>query len=105
MKRKHYIGSGSSVKQGGAKKPSQDTTQMLLPLEVVIEEDVCYEYQVLVTNTEYAPDTLSQLYRDRGDCENNFDELKNQWGWGGFNSKKLARSQLMMRLVGLVYNW
>jgi hypothetical protein len=26
------------------------------------------------------------LYRDRGDCENAFDELKNQWGWGGFTT-------------------
>jgi hypothetical protein len=26
--------------------------------------------------------TIGQLYRDRGDCENSFDELKNHWGWG-----------------------
>ena len=32
---------------------------------------------------------LSQLYRDRGDCENNFDEFKNQWGWSGFTTHKL----------------
>ncbi|MCN4144592.1 MAG: hypothetical protein LC437_05905 [Thiohalomonas sp.] len=25
--------------------------------------------------------TILQHYRDRADCENNFDELKNQWGW------------------------
>ena len=30
--------------------------------------------------------TLGHLYRDRGDCENAFDELKNQWGWGGFTT-------------------
>ena len=35
---------------------------------------------------------LSQLYRDRGDCENIFDELKNQWGWGGFVTHDLARA-------------
>ena len=33
--------------------------------------------------------TLGQLYRDRGDCENAFDELKNQWGWGGFTTHDL----------------
>jgi hypothetical protein len=30
--------------------------------------------------------TLGQLYRDRADAENVFDELKNQWGWGGFTT-------------------
>ena len=42
-----------------------------------------YEYAVLVTNTDYEILTLGQLYRDRADAENAFDELKNQWGWGG----------------------
>jgi hypothetical protein len=31
--------------------------------------------------------TLGQLYRDRGDCENTFDELNNQWSWGGFTTR------------------
>lgn len=46
-----------------------------------IETDVPaarYEYAVLVTSTEHAILTLAQLYRDRADAENNFDELKNQ---------------------------
>ena len=37
----------------------------------------CYEYAVLVTSTSHAILTLAQLYRDRADAENNFDELKN----------------------------
>ena len=36
------------------------------------------EYAVLVTSTEHEILTLAQLYRDRADAENNFDELKNQ---------------------------
>ena len=39
------------------------------------------------------------------DAENNFDELKNQWGWGGFTTQDLARCRLMARMVALVYNW
>jgi hypothetical protein len=39
-----------------------------------------YEYAVLVTSTQHEILTLAQLYRDRADAENNFDELKNQWG-------------------------
>ncbi|HMS84908.1 MAG TPA: transposase [Nitrospira sp.] len=46
-----------------------------------------------------------QLYRDRADAEHNFDELKNQWGWGGSTTQDLARCRLMARMVALVYNW
>ena len=64
-----------------------------------------YEYAVLVTSTEHGIFTLAQLYRDRADAENNFDELKNQWGWGGFTTQDLARCRLMARMVALVYDW
>lgn len=48
---------------------------------------------------------MPKLYRDRADAENCFDELKNQWGWGGFTSRKLAPSRLMANLIALFYNW
>ena len=49
--------------------------------------------------------TIAQHYRDRADSENNFDELKNQWGWGGFTTKDLKRCRIMARTVALIYNW
>ena len=49
--------------------------------------------------------TLAQLYRDRADSENPFDELKNQWGWAGFTTRDLARCRTMARFIALVYNW
>jgi hypothetical protein len=64
-----------------------------------------YEYAVLVTNTDYEIFSLGQLYRDRADAENAFDELKNQWGWGGFTTKDIHRCQLSARAVALIYNW
>jgi hypothetical protein len=33
---------------------------------------------------------FGQLYRDRGDEENVFDEMKNQWGWGGYTTHDLV---------------
>jgi hypothetical protein len=39
-----------------------------------------WEYAVLVTSVQDELLTIAQLYRDRGDAENNFDELKNHWG-------------------------
>jgi hypothetical protein len=66
---------------------------------------VFYEYAVLVTTLEDEIFTLAQHYRDRGDAENNFDELKNQWGWLGFTTHDHARSEMMTLFVALVYNW
>jgi Transposase DDE domain group 1 len=64
-----------------------------------------WEYSALVTSLDDEILTLGQLYRDRADCENAFDELKNQWGWGGFTTHDLARCQLAARNVALIYNW
>jgi hypothetical protein len=38
-----------------------------------------YEYAVRVTHTNDEILSLGQLYRDRADTDNAFDELKNQW--------------------------
>ncbi len=67
-----------------------------------------YEHVVLVTSLGregYELRTIAQLYRDRADCENGFDELKNQWGWTGFTSQEIKRSALMARHIALIYNW
>lgn len=64
-----------------------------------------WEYAVLVTNSDYPLAAIGQLYRDRADCENGFDELKNQWGWGGYTTRDLERCNLSARAVALIYNW
>jgi hypothetical protein len=58
-------------------------------LEVVSEPD--YEYVVLVTNLKENLLSLMHLYRQRADVENAYDELKNQWGWGGFTTLRPLR--------------
>ncbi|EGQ64363.1 hypothetical protein GGI1_24981, partial [Acidithiobacillus sp. GGI-221] len=63
-----------------------------------------YEYAVLVTDLTESILGIAQMYRDRVDAENGFDELKNQWGWGGYTTRDLARCRLSARAVGLVYN-
>jgi len=64
-----------------------------------------WEYAVLVSNTDYDLDAIGQLYRDRADCENGFDELMNQWGWGGYTTHDMERCNLSARAVALIYNW
>ena len=72
---------------------------------MLCQAPVAYEYQVLVTNLSEERLTVAGLYRQRADAENVYDELKNQWGWGGFTTKDLLRCQVAARNVALVYNW
>lgn len=83
----------------------QKGVQMELQFVEPAEDVRLFEYSVLVTSLPHEPITLFKLYRDWADCENNFDEIKNQWGWGGYTTQKLKTSQMMARLVALVYNW
>ena len=64
-----------------------------------------YEYQVLVTNLSEELLSIADLYLQRADAENVYDELKNQWGWGGFMTKDKLRCQVAARDVALIYNW
>jgi len=69
-------------------------------------EDInAYEYAALVTNMDSEVLTLGSHYRDRADSENNFDELKNQWGWSGYTTRDLHRCRIMARIIALIYNW
>ena len=69
-------------------------------------EDIrLYEYSVLVTSLDCDAITIVQHYRDRADCENVFDEIKNQWGWGGYTTKDIKSCRFMARIVALIYNW
>lgn len=79
--------------------------ELLFP-EVMEDNDLPkYDWAVLATNLDDSLLGISQLYRDRGDCENIFDELKNQWGWGGFTTHDIKRTGMMARLIALIYNW
>src|SRR6266571_1711847 len=62
----------------GDDHPSQAEGQLALGfVEIDEERQEAWEYGVLVTSLETEVLTIAQFYRDRGDCENSFDELKN----------------------------
>ncbi len=94
------------IKHDIAVTAKRDDGQLLLalPHDGVEDSAQLWEYTVLVTNAQYDIAAIGQLYRDRCDCENGFDELKNQWGWGGFTTQDMHRSQITARAVALVYN-
>jgi len=95
------------IKHDVAVTAKREGKQMVLalPHDQVVDDTKLWEFTVLVTDTDYELEAIGQLYRDRCDCENGFDELKNQWGWGGFTTHDMQRSQLTARAVALVYNW
>lgn len=92
------------VKRKGRGK-SKDSPQVELHFVDENEPVKSWEYAVLVCNTHYELENIGQLYRDRADCENGFDEIKNQWGWGGYSTHDIERCALSARAVALVYNW
>lgn len=92
------------VKRSGRGK-GKDASQAELHFIDENEPVKSWEYAVLVCNAHYELQNIGQLYRDRADCENGFDEIKNQWGWGGYSTHDIERCALSARAVALVYNW
>src|SRR4051794_36903062 len=78
--------------------PTGPAPQLALSFAEVTEDRAVYEYAVLVTALDLEVLSMAQLYRDRADAENGFDE--NQWGWGGFTTHDLQRCRVMARCVG-----
>jgi len=87
------------------KRGKREPGQQLLQFANSLDSAKLWEYAVLVTHSDYDLQAIGQLYRDRADCENGFDELKNQWGWGGYTTQDLERCNLSARAVALIYNW
>ncbi len=64
------------------------------------------EASAYVTNLkaeEASAEQVVLLQRKRGDAENVFDEIKNQWGFRGFCSRRGVVTEVAARLVWLTY--
>lgn len=81
-------------------KPTNPT-----PQDVFWQTDL-EELNAYVTNlpATVPPAQIVLLYRKRGDAENVFDELKNQWGFRGFCSGRAVVTETAARLLLLTYN-
>jgi hypothetical protein len=93
------------LKEKRKQKRGKKGTDARLPFLEGFPEPEWYEYAVLVTSLRDEVLSIAQLYRDRGDMENNFDELKNHWGWGGYTTQDMKRCQISARIVAQIYNW
>ena len=66
-----------------------------------------HEYEAYITDLPFEQANSWQivdLYRKRADCENVFDELKNQWGFAGFCAHDANVTETAARLLLLTYN-
>ena len=63
-----------------------------------------YEWYALVTDLDMDARDVLPLYRERGDCENIFDEMKNHYGWGGFVTQDMKRTAIVAGLSAFVAN-
>ena len=69
-------------------------------------EDIkVYEYSVLMTDLQNDLVSVFFHYHDRAYCENNFDGLKNQWDWSSYTTQDIKSSQLMSRMIVLIYHY
>ena len=100
--------------------PKRKFTQLGIPgLDLVETTDGDYadgyEWHALVTDMDMDAADILPLYRERGDPdwseaeiaagrENVFDEMKNQWGWGGFTAHSLAQTSLFAGLSVIAAN-
>ena len=89
--------------------PTRKFTQLGIPgLELVEASDGAYadgyEWYALVTDLDMDARDVLPPCRGRGDCENVFDEMKNQWGWGGFTAHSLAQTALFAGLSVIAAN-
>jgi hypothetical protein len=82
-----------------------DPEQQMLSFGVAEADNEFWKYAALVTSLDNEILMLGQLYRDRADAENLFDELKNKWGWGDFTTHDLTRCRQLAGTVALIYNW
>ncbi len=93
-------------KKSPPKRTYQETS--LPGIDLVISDDEKfadgYEWYAVVTDLELNGTEIAQLYRQRGNCENIFDEQKNQWGWGGFVTQDLKRTAIFAGLCALISN-
>ena len=83
-------------------KPCQGQQPLVFIEEA--EDFKLFEYAVLITALDSEVVSIVQHYRDRADCETVFDEIKNQWDWGGYTTHDSKSCRFMARMIGLIDN-
>ena len=65
---------------------------------------ISYEYRALVTSLTLDPASCWKLYDQRGDCENTIKEFKNDFGARGFCMSSFHATEMVFRLLTVLFN-
>lgn len=96
---------------GWSKERRIVVSRTLKPLTTTPQDDfwgltkkIIHAYVTDLTKEQAEGFQIIELYKQRADSENVFDELKNQWGFTGFSSQQAVVSESASRILLLTYN-
>ena len=81
--------------------------QLSVP-ELVLDDSIAHKREHAVVATTWDENEvlpIVQMHHARRDAVDMLDELKNHWSWAGLSTQDQKRSQLMMKIVTLIFRW
>ena len=63
-----------------------------------------YRYSCYITNLEFGPKVIWDMYKGRADCENRIKELKQDFGFAAFNMTDFSATEAALNFVIIAYN-
>ena len=90
------------VRQQIQKRPKATGKQ----LKLFKEEDIYqnYRYSCYITNLDFSPQMVWNMYKGRADCENRIKELKADFGFDNFNTQNFAATEAALNFIVVAYN-
>ena len=90
------------VRQHIQKRPKATGKQLKLFKEEGIYQN--YRYSCYITNLNFSPQVVWNMYKGRADCENRIKELKADFGFDNFNMQDFAATEAALNFVVIAYN-
>jgi len=90
------------VRQQIQKRPKATGKQLKLFKEEGIYQN--YRYSCYITNLDFSPQMVWNMYKGRADCENRIKELKADFGFDNFNTQNFAATEAALNFIVVAYN-
>jgi hypothetical protein len=75
-----------------------------IPQNGMLFDTISYEYNALITSLTISASECSTFYDQRGDCENRIKEFKNDFGADGFCMNSFHATEIVFRLISVLFN-
>lgn len=90
------------VRQQIKKRPKATGKQLSLFKEEGIYQN--HRYSCYITNLDFSPQIIWNMYKGRADCENRIKELKQDFGFENFNMQDFAATEAALNFIIIAYN-